>query len=1354
MNLRLPAAACRAFAVSFLLVSMPLAAKDIWDSAPLTADPKQMLAAAAAVDAKSASVVYLLNETTYSFAADGSTKTTWHLIERIATEEGASEAGTVSAWWAPWYDQKPSIEARVIGSDGVVHVLDPKAIIEATQELAQDMFSDQRVLRAPLPGVSTGSIVESVVTTIGRSPVTGGGKSGRFDFAAGVAIERSRLVLDAAAGVVPQIVNKSGIEPRVVEENGHKLTIFEKGHSDAIDEADSSTAPDDLPYPYVAFATGSSWGEIAANYSATVDAQVAASNVKDLVSKTIGNATDRAVVVEKLLDVIRKSVRYAGVEVGDGSFVPRTPSFVLQNKYGDCKDKATLLVAMLRAAGIEAHVALLAAGFGFDTVASLPAVDSFNHAIVSVDGSPAMWIDPTDEFARAAELPLEDQGRMALIASRGTTALTLTPETPASANRYIERRTFTLPEDGKAAVVEVTEGTRREDAAIRREYATAEKKAYRESIEKYETNYFAAPKIDNLEAGDPHDFSKPFLLSVTMNKSRSGVVNSGEADVLIPMYDIVTSVPASLRDYEPKSAEAENAKPEKKRTHDFFIFRPVTREWVYRIIPAAGYRAQTLPENTTTKLGTMSLTTEYSQQPDGSVVAKVDFESGKRRITPAEYDATRIAVSALARRDGVHIRFESAGQAKLTSGDIGGALAEFRKLVAAHPKEAQHHIELARTLLAGGLGEAARDEAKRAVATEPTSAKAHAMLATTLSYDLLGRQYRHGCDLPGAVAAMRKARSLDPDDMTLRAGLGELLLFGDDGYRFGHGAHLAEAAEEFRAILKDFGQEAKVHQPRLMLILAHLGKWDEVKELVKSETDVRQRDLFHLLAVTATDGSAAGLRELAAFDTNTRRSYGSAVGQTLIQFRRYSDAADFVEAASKGSDDASKSLPLVQTLRKTQLHEKLADDSPKAFFIHFMKVMATGDGKAAKALFVPEVVTPVDDSEFAFNLSTMTEGGDVRPDIVLDLAAARTDVTREGSDETGYRYRARPSGTAADTRVFYAVRRDGNLLLAGMSNVPSMIGAEALKFAGEGKLDIARTWLNWAREVVAAGGGEDPLSGPPFARLWQKDTASATADEIRAAAASLLSEKEFARDGAGMLEPLRDKAASEDAKTAIDVALARDYRLLNDWAKLTPVAERLTKAHPDSDSAFMLYSDGLSGSGKGADAEKLANERLARHPKDSAAMRALLMTMSRRGDYEAAEAWAQRLVDGATPTAGDYNDAAWVALFRGKDLQRAIEDARHATGDGNGGNAAALHTLAAVYAETGNTVEARQALLKSLDSGPTGEPRSHDWFVLGRIAETYGVSDAASAAYKRVKKEEPDGLTTWELTQRRLASLH
>src|SRR6185436_4274024 len=109
-------------------------------------------------------------------------------------------------------------------------------------------------------------------------------------------------------------------------------------------------------------------------------------------------------------------------------------------------------------------------------------------------------------------------------------------------------------------------------------------------------------------------------------------------------------------------------------------------------------------------------------------------------------------------------------------------------------------------------------------------------------------------------------------------------------------------------------------------------------------------------------------------------------------------------------------------------------------------------------------------------------------------------------------------------------------------------------------------------------------------------------------------------------------------------------------------------------------------------------------------------------------------------------------VFTGQNFERALESARQAS-TGSEVKAAALNTLAALYAETGKNLEAREALLSSIDARNREQPTSADWYVLGRIAENYGVRDAAMAAYRRVKKNEKGPATVWELTEKRLAGL-
>ena len=90
---------------------------------------------------------------------------------------------------------------------------------------------------------------------------------------------------------------------------------------------------------------------------------------------------------------LHKEVRYTGLEFGEAALQPQTATEVLKRHYGDCKDKAAMLVAMLRAEGIDADMALVDSGPGVDLTPELPGMNQFDHAIVYLPG---------DERRRAA----------------------------------------------------------------------------------------------------------------------------------------------------------------------------------------------------------------------------------------------------------------------------------------------------------------------------------------------------------------------------------------------------------------------------------------------------------------------------------------------------------------------------------------------------------------------------------------------------------------------------------------------------------------------------------------------------------------------------------------------------------------------------------------------------------------------------------------------------------------------------------------------------------------------------------------------------------------------------------------
>ena len=1343
----------------FVLCTAPLSAQEPWDRPAFASDPKDLIAAAEKVNAGDKGLIDLLDEVTVSFDPTGRTTTTSRLLYRIIEESAVEWNDEVSTEWSPWYEERPVIHARVVTKSGTVHMLDASTITEAPGDEAADMFTDTRVLRAPLPAIEVGAVVEWVITTRGNAPIEGAGTSSLFTFGRWVPVHRARLVLSGPASIEPRIVNKSDVKPVVEEKDGIRITRFERSDIPAFETDREQYLPfDETTYPYVAFSTGKSWQEVAAKYAQIVDRQIAGSDLQKLVRGAIGNATDRREIAARLLAEVQKNVRYAGVEIAEGSIVPRPPSTVLKNKYGDCKDKSTLLVAMLRTAGIPAEVALLRSGTDLDVHPELPGLGRFNHVIVRIGGDDPIWIDPTDEFARAGELPVLDQGRLVLIASAETTALTRTPEMPSSANRYHETRLVTLPENGRARVVETIGASWAQESAQRRWIATTDAKDLRESLESYVKSYYFAKALDKYDASEPHDLEKPFRVTLEATESQSGIVEDGEAAVAMQPSALLDTIPEVLHDWTEPKPDDDPKNAHKKRVHDFVFPAPRVKEWTYRIIPPPGYTARPLPKNETRKLGTTTYTTELSQQPDGTVMAVLRFDSGKRRISATEFEETRVALSKLKAEPQSTIGFDLTGQSKLNAGDVAGALEEFRKLVSLHPKEAQHHLEIARALLAGGLGEAARAEARKAVAIEPKHARAHAQLSFVLQHDLLGRQFRNGADIPAAIAELHKAKELDGTNLQHRVALARLLSYGDDSIRFiGRKARLGESIDEFRAIGKDFGDDAHAYDGELMLVLAYAGRFAELKELADASTNESSRNVGRILAAVAMEGIAAGNRELAAFDLDKRRAYAAEVGQHLLALRKYAECAAMMEIASQGAPNASQASQAIDMFKKARRLEDLpiSDDDPKSILTRMFLAVAHADEAAADALLAADVLERQkkekkdDDASFLSAFAGRDTQGMSVP-VLMDIIQPMLQVQKDGSEENGYRLRLMmPMGKDASFSLY--VTREGGRFAIRAGGEDESLGYAALHFLEQTQLDRARIWLNWAREEVDLGGGDDPLKGSPFAAVWSKARSTATADEIRLAA--LMQIAEHKPDTTSKLEELREKA-NDATKTAIDRALAGAYLKAQQWEKALAPARRLVEQYPDSEIGFAALTSALSFTGKTAESETLAKQRLERMPKDRAALRALSKNAAAARDYSAAATYAEQVIGDTAPERDDYSDAAWFEVFSGN-LERALENARHATTgeDKDKETAPSFHTLAVVFAESGKTLEARQALFSSMDLRQRDQPDSDDWYVLGRIAETYGVRDAAIAAYSRVKESSQPGANANELAKRRLARL-
>ena len=255
--------------------------------------------------------------------------------------------------------------------------------------------------------------------------------------------------------------------------------------------------------------------------------------------------------VEAIVAWLHAHIRYTGIELSDAELVPWTPAEVTARGFGDCKDKASLLVAMLRAAGVTANVALLDTGPGIDLDPGLPGLGVFDHAIVrEFLGGKDVCNDATESGLPVGQLPIRDQGRRALIAATDTRDLKLTPAAVASDNAIRVVRTYHAKEADHSSVTEVSTTT----GIYVADYRTWLRDTKTDDIRTFlkrraERTYHG--ELGSYASTDLTDLAKPFALTVEFAKSTRVYTEREQIDAYLYPADALMNLPAVFEDNDP-----------------------------------------------------------------------------------------------------------------------------------------------------------------------------------------------------------------------------------------------------------------------------------------------------------------------------------------------------------------------------------------------------------------------------------------------------------------------------------------------------------------------------------------------------------------------------------------------------------------------------------------------------------------------------------------------------------------------------------------------------------------------------------------------------------------------------------
>jgi transglutaminase-like putative cysteine protease/tetratricopeptide (TPR) repeat protein len=1324
-----------------------------WVKAPaFAADPEQLRRASLASPAKESVVaIELLEDTKISFDADGRKTMRYRYVFRIDQDSAIEGWGSVSAQWEPWHQTKPTLRARVIRPDGKVFQLDPSTVGEfPVAEGDALIYDDRKRLSAPLPQLCVGAIAEVEVVTQETVPTFKVGSLGSLALHQPVPVVRTLISIEAPEQMPlrVKVLGLSEAKPLRTVREGRAYVDLDLGRLEPQEEKGESYADPALhSQPTLLWSTVPTWAEAATHYAAVVDRQVQGAALEAW-SQSVAELKDPKAKMERLLERLHREIRYTGLEFGEGSVVPRKPEEVLKAGYGDCKDKASLLVALLRREGIPASVALLSTGPGHDVDPELPGMNHFDHAIVYVPGEKPVWIDPTAERARAGELPYADQGRWALVASPETKALVRTPEASATDNLAVETRDVYLSETlGKGRVVETAMPTGLAEMLMRYEFRSTDPKSLKESLTQYAQGAYNAKDLGSFSVGDPLDLSKPF--QVKLEALTAGMSETSDVDASVVLNS--WAMTQGLRRLVPTSYDRSGKEAAPARKSELLWHQPYATEWRYRIHGPFGFLPRPLPESRRFEFGPALLTQSFAKEADGTVTATFHFESGKRRWTAEEVENARQSLEAYGKTPPVTITFDQEGEAHLAAQRYKEAIQSFRALAKAQPDRGVPHSRLAQALLKAGLGDLAREEARKGCAMEPGAVYTHRMLGWIYLHDRFNRRYHEGWDYEGALAAFRKAKAVDPMDRLSRINLAILLEYNSQGERFGPGAKLDLAIQEYQALRKDL--KAEDINVNLLTVYLRAGRYAEAEAFVRSLPNANELRLWLLAAVAAGKGSEAALKEAKGIqDLTQRRTALLAAADALVPLRKYAEASAMLLAGADGAAQAPQIRARAAILSRARHHEDAIKEMKGPESVIWRLVRATMNprvtGTDLVKFFTPAIQKGLD-AEVGLKelrdgihaaMSPFTASG-VSLDVAVDVLIGVTQCTVEKLDTGGFKVHMQtPAASGPKNSTFWVVEEKGTFFIAATDDAPSTFGLEVLHRLERNDVEVAKVLLDAVREESWAGNGEDPLLGQPICRFWTKGQ-EATVPQMRWAAAALLASDPSCKQAISLLKEGRTQATDEPLRMKFDATLSVAAMVRKDWATLEASTQALEKAFPESKVMVMTRSASFYGAKRGEEMLALAETALKRLPRDQDFLSVKASALELLGRHDEKEQLLRTMVQKGIATASDYNSLAWSQFVRGEVTDQTVDYARRSL-QLRDGDVATQHTLACILAKRGETKEAMELFFKGI--GDSGGPnlRDQDWYLLGLIAEQLGEAHAALSCYRQLTPPKQEDLET------------
>jgi transglutaminase-like putative cysteine protease len=575
--------------------------------------------------------VYVVENTYVRVQKNGLTSRLHQLVVKVHNQRGVEDFRTQPVAYSPDRQEVKVLRARITKPDG--------SVVESYSDTERNinepwtgMYYDARAKMLNFPALAPGDVLElqyriedtaqdNLLSDYFGEVENIQGIYPKIRFHYQVDMPKERTLYSNSAKL-------PGVAATTEElEGGRRLYQWKaKGIPKVVPEAGMPGWAEVAPPLHVS--TYKSWEQVSRYWWGLVRDQLTPNDeLRQTVEKVLTGVDrkDDQAIIRAVYNFVVANTRYVALEFGIHGYKPYRVDRILARRFGDCKDKASLIHAMLKIAGVDSRMVLLRMrnlGYIGEEPASLAA---FNHAIVYIPKYDT-FLDGTAEFHGARELPSADRRATVLIVEPdGTSTFRVTPEAKYEENLTRLTMDVTLKADGGALVKGSSTVSGQQAPEYRRAYRTVATR--KSTFERAWAQSFPGLTVNEVNLNDTTLLDNDVDVNFQMTIPRYSEVVPGQA--------VLRFLPFGTgRTYQ----QAYATMPE--RRFDLVMQGPWMNQFTLNYTLPAGYTVAELPPPLEEKHSWGRVRLTYRQE-GGKLIADGEVAMTSARVKVEDYTAFR-----------------------------------------------------------------------------------------------------------------------------------------------------------------------------------------------------------------------------------------------------------------------------------------------------------------------------------------------------------------------------------------------------------------------------------------------------------------------------------------------------------------------------------------------------------------------------------------------------------------------------------------------------------------------------------------------------------------------------------------